>query len=569
MLVMDYPRNVSVLDLDQSENGRTANSWAILVPPFHTGHLGFVPETKVDVSLMRGSRLSTEQHRHPQIDFCEVLVTPFARKVGELVRIECSMVDRPGVVEALIDAVSSLHVNIVTIESTIGEHPLQHLVAMILDLSPSEVGHIDDDRHPIEYAEFARNVPLEDPSLVRIFESIARKCGAVLTWNQESDGARPRIRIRRVHTRRGVEADGRVTVERKNPPNYHVRIALPVHVERRINMRLGIEDPELLSYILVSETEERVLRAYFYRNDVQTGLFHLGFYHDDEPGALIAILKLVASARFNIVTSLLRRETDQQSVWEALLDYRGSAELLPCDSSITDQLKWAGDRLMENATDLDTLELRKVQATLGPPRYPKIDEAFLSSRIELWNKTTQGDQNSAPKNIVIKPHPKDAWGAARRRLQDAIQRRDSPEAPTVFISFPGTAGDLFLSVKSGLERTGIHVTDGMDQKGQPILDEIVRKIQTADYFVGIWHPEDEHGGNRTTISPWLPFELGVAMAEKKPRLVVRHAKLPRELWNRIDPDRNKPKYTERSFENETIPLIIEAILKQFPLYLSR
>jgi ACT domain-containing protein len=562
MFVMDYPRNVDIVG---DEIGRGPESWVIAVPPFHTGHLGFVPDTKVDVSLMRGAA-GESSHLQRQIEFCEVLITPFARKVGELVRIECSMIDRPGVVEALIDAVSSLHVNIVTIESTIGEHPLQHLVAMIIDLSPSEIGQINDDRHPIEYMEFARNVPLEDLSLVRIFESIARRCGPVLTWNQESDGPRPRLRIRRVHTRRGVEVDGRVTVERKSSPSYHVRIALPLQVERRINMRLGIAEPGQLSYILVSETEERVLRAYFYRNDVRTGLFHLGCYHDDAPGALIAILKLVASAGFNIVTSLLRRETDQQSVWEALLEYRGTAELLPDGSSVKAQLEWAGSRLLEHATDQHLRDLKKVQATLGPPRYPKVmGGGLLDYRIELWKeKGKKKSLQDRAEQRTVKPLAQDLWIAARERLQEAIQRRSKPEAPSVFISFPATAMELARSLSLEFEKAGIHATDGMAQKGQPILDEIVRKIRAADYFLGIWHPDDGGGTTDPTISPWLPFELGVAMAERKPRLVVRHSKLRRALWNRIDPANNKPEYSDRSFENETIPLIIEAVFKGFP-----
>lgn len=563
MLVMDYPREVDIISTKTDTQDET--SWAIEIPPFHTGHLGFLPETKVQVTLMRGADETREFHPD-EVTFCELLVTPFARKVGELVRIECSMIDCPGVVQSLIAAVSSLHVNIVTIETTIDDHPPQHQIAMIVDLSPARIGEQDPiGKIPDEYRKYSRNVPLDDPALIQIFERIADKCGGVLAWKRESDGKRPRIRIRRIHTRRGVEEDDWAPICRcPKPTHYRVRIAAPHRIGKLVANRLNIKDIRNLSYFLVSETEERVLRAYFFRNNVRPKLLHIGYYHYDSPGALSAILKLLARAHFNIITSLLRKESERESVWEAVLEYRGNEELPPSGSGPEAQIKWAAQKLLNQAEPNDLENLEKFEAALGLPRYPK--PSGTTRRHRLFVRGNESRNSAMQPSHPPPSHPPsrtDRWKDDRRRLSEALRRRQNPTARVVFVSFPMAAQEHATAVKKALRAQGLETTDGMEQKGQPILDEIVQKIRDADYFLGIWHYEQNGPQVEYGVSPWLPFELGVAMAQKKPRLVVRHQKIPLHIWNRIDPDRNKPKYTDFNFESKTIPLIISKISQFF------
>src|SRR4051812_46351988 len=99
MLVLDYPKSTSVDDP------------TIVVPPFHTGHLGFVPGTEVVVGLVRPGK-------QPSAD-SELAITPFyKRDVDDMAVLTAVMHDDVGVVERLVRAVADLGVNVETEESS-------------------------------------------------------------------------------------------------------------------------------------------------------------------------------------------------------------------------------------------------------------------------------------------------------------------------------------------------------------------------------------------------------------------------------------------------------------------
>jgi MinD superfamily P-loop ATPase len=155
MLVLDYPK--------MTKDG------SITIPPFHTGHLGFVPETPVHMYLTHSQRKGAKE-------YSELLVTPFQRNVGEMLRLSCIMEDRPGVVERLIDAISDLNVNIVTEESASINHLNHHLVSMIVDLSSSYLPRSEPTETSIrDYGDYRGIVPLNDTRAVELFESILTK----------------------------------------------------------------------------------------------------------------------------------------------------------------------------------------------------------------------------------------------------------------------------------------------------------------------------------------------------------------------------------------------------------
>lgn len=99
MLVLDYLRPLLQCNGDQR---------AITIPPFHAGHLGFVPDSEVHIGLLAPF---TQDGTH-----CEILVTPYEAGM-QLGRLTCTMLDRRGVVKQLVDAVSSLDVNIMLVET--------------------------------------------------------------------------------------------------------------------------------------------------------------------------------------------------------------------------------------------------------------------------------------------------------------------------------------------------------------------------------------------------------------------------------------------------------------------
>ncbi len=551
MLIMGYPRSIS------------SDSWGILIPPFRTGHLGFIPDSEVYASLMYDDDDDGDD-RTDAIGFCELLVTPFARQGSNLVRLECAMTDRTGVVKSLIDAVSTLRANIVTLESTVNktQHGHQHQVTMIIDLATAPRSVNKPGPRAVDFSEYARNVPLDDAPLVRVFESIAEHCAPILAWEEEGEEVRPRIRIRRVHhAPRGTPKNEKINVRRGDSPSYNIRLDLPGGWRKSICSRLKCKTVESLSYFLFSETEERALHVYFYRNDQQARLFHLGFYHHDEPGTLSSVLRLVAGADFDIITSLLRKECEKESVWEALLEYRGKSELPSIEATQEDRLRWAGKRLCEQ---IDSVELGSTAAQIGHPRYPMAkDEALRTLRLPLQPDRlgSVGTQHRAPRPPIVLEDSHDKYREARGCLAAVVNRRKSPQVPVVFVSYPAAARRHAVRLMDELRNDGYEPVDGMAEQGQVILPEVVEKIIAANYFIGIWHHEEREAGG---VSPWLPFELGVAMAHNKKSLMVRSEKLPDHIWKRIDPGQQRPAYSDLEFRAETIPVIIEYARKNFP-----
>jgi hypothetical protein len=103
-----------------------------------------------------------------------------------------------------------------------------------------------------------------------------------------------------------------------------------------------------------------------------------------------------------------------------------------------------------------------------------------------------------------------------------------------------------------LKRLNFEVEEYQDQDGREILTEVTRRINKCDYFIGIWHHEE---GSHTTVSPWMPFEYGVAMALGKGCYVVCSASLPLTVRNRINPATANPTYSDARFFDETLAKI--------------
>ena len=110
-MILDYLR--------YSEDG------AIRIPPFHTGHLGFIPGTQVTVSLMRSP---AQQESH-----CEICATPFSQDAASMFRTEATMKDQIGVVHQLLAGIARLHINVVKEESSAINYLNHHQVDLVLD----------------------------------------------------------------------------------------------------------------------------------------------------------------------------------------------------------------------------------------------------------------------------------------------------------------------------------------------------------------------------------------------------------------------------------------------------
>ncbi|MEL7337063.1 MAG: hypothetical protein AAFN70_12770, partial [Planctomycetota bacterium] len=73
---------------------------------------------------------------------------------------------------------------------------------------------------------------------------------------------------------------------------------------------------------MVSETSEKTLRMFFPNKEAEHRLYHLGFEHENIPGAVHGITQLLEKAGFNILTGVLRKTTAGRSRYDVLLEHR-------------------------------------------------------------------------------------------------------------------------------------------------------------------------------------------------------------------------------------------------------
>lgn len=202
----------------------------VVVPPFHTGHLGLIPGTEVHVGL--------QVPYQPGPRHCEVVVTPFSQPTANMALFKCTLRDRIGVVGRLVNAVSDLDVNIVTLESTVLNHLNHHLVTMLVDFSTSNLRHAPSgDRVRQLYAHFEPCFPVQDERFVRLFESIAVHSAGVWTTCQIADRVIPNLRLVPLSEHQFHGKEGSATVQRHKDRPFHVSITLPPEVGAPLSSR--------------------------------------------------------------------------------------------------------------------------------------------------------------------------------------------------------------------------------------------------------------------------------------------------------------------------------------------
>ena len=577
MLVLDYVRRTDVREP------------TLVIPPFHTGHLGFLPETPVRVSLV-ASRDPRFPHRH-----CEVVVTPFTQEWRYLALVSATMRDEPGVVARLLTAVASLGMNIEVQESSSIDLLDHHFVNLIVDLAESPTPHEAEFSAPSMvpqtptavrrlYRDFESVLPVHDDRFVRLFESIVTHCADVIVWKPVSGRYLPEISIRPM-PEYPFSKSGFATLRQQARDTSKIEVDLPPGIVNRIHNVLGVNqnNSDCLQYIAISDTTTRSLRAFFIHPESTKRLFHVGFYHNDVPGALATILSLLRAAEFNILTSLARNRPDGRAVWEAIIEYQGEAEVpalgdRQAHSPLKQQeLKWLCD-IIANAADQSEMEIVDCDFYIDRPRYPRHKDAkpvkavSLSERLSAKASPYRFDRNkdfgellAAREAGLANPDLDKGVVAKSRELLGLLRQVHAEQGrSTVFLSYPHTIATHAIKLKNRLEDDlSFRVEEYQRPDGEVIVEEVLRKIEDSDYFIGIWHHEGAAARRTRNISPWMLFEYGVALAADKPAIVVHSDRLHPSVWNRVNAGIANPAYADVSFESDTIPLILEYCAKHF------
>jgi ACT domain-containing protein len=550
MIVLDYLK-------------KTAED-SVQIPAFHTGHLGLIPDTEVNVGLIATGR--NDHHG-------ELLITPYEPAVSDMAYIHCVMNDRPGVVQLLLEAVSLLDINIITQESSAINSLNHHSINLIIDWSSSSFsnGRESNPSQQTRYSEWNSLFPYGDARYIKLFESVIAHCGHLLISEESGRHDLPRILIRPLRVQ-NVRPKCLVKVERDPTHKFQVKIKLPPQILAPLHSRLRTQYGDPLSYVLLSETDDRVLRVFFPSPELIDRTVHLAFRHRDLPGALSTLTKLLAKESFNILTSLLRKISPQLSVWESILEYRGPREpsALPTGEP-GKQYAWIAERLRNRAMQ-EALPIERYQFEVGMPLYPKRYEK-LSARIRLTEAQPKEDEARPPVDIdeVLKSRVNEALTAlanskrAVPRALFAVSQGVAQKKRSVFFSFPKEAMSHAGLLEAAFE--GTYVVRKYSAEGSEVItDAICEMIRSCEYFVGIWHHDETlpTGNGKFGISPWMPFEYGIASALQKPCLVIHSDRLDEKIWKRINPSMGNPEYKDLIFVKETIPNIVERFRRLFP-----
>jgi acetolactate synthase small subunit len=550
-----------------------ANAPTIQVPPFHTGHLGFVPGTPVRVGLVKPE---------PEVPHREVVVTPFKKDTRDLALVTVAMRDRAGVVARLVGAVAALDFNIEVLESSSIKQLHNHSVTLLVQL-PGGASSTETTPTPARrlYQGYDSVLPVDNFACVRLFESIVAHCADIIEWKPPVGDRRfPEIEIRMYPDARTLSDYVVQPLDVASDRKLHARIDLPNEIAN--GLRSVVSPEGKLEYLLVSDTTTRALHAFFMQPEHARNVFHVGFFHDDVPGALATILALLREAQFNILTSLVRKQQEGRSVWEAVIQYQGSAKVPNSasrhahDPIKPQEIEWICDRIVA-AHRQASEEIVECAIVVAPPRYPVRKDEQEVEPIELsalLNPSTGGG-GAVPRYEPVKllderlaklndGDPNDQDGEAAKRLVRLIQKRHAEhDRPGVFLSYPHSASvhaEALWARMDGRWRLDRY----QEPDGEVILKRVIAKIEGCDYFIGIWHPEGAACEEETErISPWMLFEYGVAHAARKPAMIVHSDRLHEDVWRRISPGVASPKYSDFGFSPDTVDLIVDYAERNF------
>lgn len=528
----------------------------ISIASFHRGPLSLIPDTPVSLALMGGGQ--SMQHG------CEVFVTPFESNTTNLFKFSCTMQDQPGVVGRLLEALSSVQLNVVSQESACVNHHQLHTVRLLLDWSQSHM----TEREPVpaqfshRIQELSHLIPGNDFRYFILLEKVIKSCGDILHWksDESSINQSPDIKLTPFFTRNHFVAREESKIERAAGRNGKVFVRLPDSILSRVCEHTRFNENDKIPYMILSETNSRTLRVFFPKKGTEKKMVRVAFKHRNYSGAVSAITSLLGASGFNIITSLLRRGDDQRyNIWEAHLEFRGkrgnppaSKENRPSKEYTRKVAEWLHKKLKPNK--IRRAEMRRYEVTITTPKYP-LGSYDADLEVCLYSE----DDDNFPTRVVslestfektLSRIEADPYFGRRKWLFSLFGPQKGSE-PTVFLSFPSTGKRHAEILKSELEGV-VEFIEYQKPDLEHLTEKVIELVRSADFFLAIWHHEVD---NIKEVSPWMPFEYGIATALGKKTAVIIADTIAKRSWDRIDTDIAKPLYSDLTFSSETVPLV--------------
>lgn len=369
-------------------------------------------------------------------------------------------------------------------------------------------------------------IPVEDHRYLSLYKSIQSFCADSLTY--ACPGARhrgglemPAIRMEPIQRIMAIQDERHdYTVQRtghgKALASSRIEVK-PTHLAS-VRQRGGWHDEDGFQYILSSDPASRTLRALIPPQEVTRRTLHMGFTHEDSPGALATIAAALAGAKFNIVQSLLRKRNEHTSSWEVLATYEGDDQQLGSGSTLEEVasiFKGQVEVPLRKHLSYYNVELRRPlfpKAKDGEGAWPLgVEERISPSRPDVPIGKMRAIRETAPK-----PQAESArsWAARQTFVGQVLELRESCK-PRLFLSYGATGREFAEPLTDSLEANGFEVVVYQQADGRRLMDEARRRIESCDFFLGLWTQDQFKDGDTTTIfddvSPWLPMEVGIAL----------------------------------------------------------
>ncbi len=569
MPVLDFPR------LTEFSKIKNVSRHRIVLTPYHTGHLGFIPDTNVVLNL------DVCDGREGAQPGCELVATPFDRPIGSMFRLMCLLEDAPGAVSRLLQVLAGLHLDIVKEDSCVLNAHRHHFIEVICDWSRHEqlTGYDMTQRREsrssdrYRYRHMRERIPISDIRYLRLYEAIMTYCGDIVVLDKAYGMRLPALHVR-PYTHRSLKNTETGVIGRdadKNPQGRRAYLQIPQKHLRKISAHTGFKTTERIPYLVSSQGESRTLRVFFPTKKQRKFMFSVALEHRDKTGAVSACTGVLGKLRFNIVASLLRKQSEERSTWEAVLEAPSGLKPPPKRAAVVPWFaKLLNDQPHAIKSQLDPFEFR-----VTTPLYPKP----LKEQSKRVRKTKH--RSSAPDRIAKtkQPSPIDFLNdtIAKASLKDGVADPESPRVeylrdirrgikrglPRIFLSYPRSARRHAAILKSDSRLTDHFIIEEYQEADfRDIVAQALEMIHRCDYFIAIWHAEIGHG-THYVVSPWMPFEYGAALAAGKPSIVVHSEFLPKDIALRINAGIAHPTYSELTFEKATVPAIAEHCLEHW------
>jgi len=585
MFTLDYLRRM--------KDGR------ISLSPIHTGPLGLVPGTEVSISLMH--------ERRDDAAACELSLTPYSEDVTNLFRLECYLAEDIGVVKKLIDAISTLRLNIVTFESSVLDYKTAHRVAMVVDWTHATYPtfHETPARIQRQYESVSNRIPTKDWRYILLYELIVCTCGDVLLFDESLNEPLPSISFIPIRpskvlgpTRIEVESplgDMSSVPEQKKTQKKKGALAqnmtsgfrsnffnIPSGHLNEIHQETGHSVNEPLPYILSSSSSDQSLRVFFPSKTSTGQLVHIAFAHTNRPGALSTMMSTLAAAQLSIITGLVRKRTRNESTFEVLLEnqdtsvkppQRAGIDLLKESDAI---LEWCANRISSSANAVQLGRHAEFNTTLTMPRYPprKSTKTYDISSLKPGATAVKDDEDQVSRfaSKVIESHMSSIEDATNDKRPNRIRKahlahleavydRIVDTRPRIFLSYPGYAKKHAELIKEAIRKSGrFDIKEYQDPDYENIVEEVQKRIRSSDFFIGVWHHEPT---DTQRVSPWMPFEYGMATIAGLDCMITYSDQLPSEIWKRIDPNTAKVGYSDLSFSKDTVTKLAEKAFEKW------